>query len=67
MYSSYIATLSNTHSGPHWPLCSKVIPVISKYISAITINGTYTSIHIKERIDLSDVKENFIVKKGNFS
>jgi len=67
MYRSHTATLSNTHSGSHFPLCKKVILVMSKHVPAINISRSYISIHIRERIDLSDVKGNFIKKQGNFS
>lgn len=40
---------------------------MSKHTPAININGSYISIHIRERTDLSDVKGNFIKKQGNFS
>lgn len=67
MYRSHTATPSNTHSCSYFPLCRKVILVMSKHTPAININGNYISIHIRERTDLSDVKGNFIKKQGNFS
>jgi len=64
---SHNATLSNTRSGPHLPLLKKVILVMCKHRADINIDGSYISIDIRERTELSDAKGSFIKKQRNFS